>query len=390
MAGALSGIRIVDLTNVILGPYGTMLLADQGADVIKVEAPEGDAVRHIGKPRKTPGMGPAYLYVNRNKRSLCLDLKNPRARAALIEVIKTADAFVHALRPQAIEGLGLAYEEVRKIKPDIVYVGAYGFSADGPYGRLPAYDDAIQARFGIADLMGRAAGDDVPRYPPTILADKTCGLTFAFSVLAALMHRQRTGEGQFVEVPMFETMTAWLMVEHLWERTFERRGRGRLQPAARPHPQALPHARRLDGDPAVQRQALAQLLRDRRPARGAEGPALRDPQRPLAAHQRHVRHGRGADAVSAPRPNGSACSTRRRSPMRRSSKPADLFDDPHLVWRKLFKKYPHPERGRDHDGRAADAHEPHAADIRPMAPLMGADSRACWPKPAYAMPRSRR
>src|SRR5579864_2781765 len=129
MAGALEGIRIVDLTNIILGPYGTMLLADQGADVIKVEAPEGDAVRHIGKPRKTPGMGPVYHYVNRNKRSLCLDLKNPKARAALIEVIKTADAFVHALRPQAIEGLGLSYEEVRKIKPDIVYAGAYGFSA---------------------------------------------------------------------------------------------------------------------------------------------------------------------------------------------------------------------------------------------------------------------
>ena len=140
MAGALSGIRIVDLTNVILGPYGTMLLADQGAEVIKVEAPEGDAVRHIGKPAHTPGMGPCYLYVNRNKRSLCLDLKNPRAKAALLEVVKTADAFVHALRPQAIEGLGLGYEEIRKVKPDIVYVGAYGFSADGPYGKLPAYD----------------------------------------------------------------------------------------------------------------------------------------------------------------------------------------------------------------------------------------------------------
>ena len=120
MAGALSGIRIVDLTNVILGPYGTMLLADQGAEVIKVEAPEGDAVRHIGKPAHTPGMGPCYLYVNRNKRSLCLDLKNPRAKAALLEVVKTADASVHALRPQAIEGLGLGYEEIRKVKPDIV------------------------------------------------------------------------------------------------------------------------------------------------------------------------------------------------------------------------------------------------------------------------------
>src|ERR1051325_10027637 len=110
MAGALEGIRIVDLTNIILGPYGTMLLADQGADVIKVEAPEGDMVRHIGKPAKTPGMGPTYLYVNRNKRSLCLDLKNPAAKAALLKLVATADAFVHALRPQAIEGLGLGYE----------------------------------------------------------------------------------------------------------------------------------------------------------------------------------------------------------------------------------------------------------------------------------------
>ena len=112
MPGALEGIRIVDLTNIILGPYGTMLLADQGADVIKVEAPEGDAVRHIGKPGKTPGMGPTYLYVNRNKRSLCLDLKNTAARAALLKVVEGADAFVHALRPQAIEGLGLGYEAI--------------------------------------------------------------------------------------------------------------------------------------------------------------------------------------------------------------------------------------------------------------------------------------
>jgi crotonobetainyl-CoA:carnitine CoA-transferase CaiB-like acyl-CoA transferase len=124
--------------------------------------------------------------------------------------------------------------------------------------------------------MGRAAGDDVPRYPPTILADKTCGITFAFSTLSALMHRQRTGEGQFVEVPMFETMAAWLMVEHLWERTSATRARSATR-ACCPHPQALPHARRLDGDPALQRQALAQLLRADRPARGAEGPALLDP-----------------------------------------------------------------------------------------------------------------
>jgi crotonobetainyl-CoA:carnitine CoA-transferase CaiB-like acyl-CoA transferase len=296
MPGALNGIKIVDLTNVILGPYGTMLLADQGADIIKVEAPEGDSVRHIGKPGRTPGMGPTHIYVNRNKRSLCLDLKNKDARSALLKVIAGADAFVHALRPQAIQGLGLGYEDLRKIKPDIVYVGAYGYSADGPYGKLPAYDDAIQARFGIADLMGRAAGDNVPRYPPTIIADKTVAIMFAFTTLAALMHKQRTGEGQQVEVPMFETMAAWLLVEHLWERDVQRPGPGRLHAHAGAQPQALPDQGWLDGDPAVHRQALAQLLRRRRPARAPGGQALFDDERPLHAYRRDVRHARGAGA----------------------------------------------------------------------------------------------
>ena len=149
--GALSGLRIVDLTTVILGPYATMLLADQGAEVIKVEAPEGDVMRATGKTKVTPGMSPLHLYVNRNKRSLCLDLKQPAARAALMKVIATADAFVHTMRPAAIERLGFGYEAVAKVKPDIVYVGGYGFSADGPYGDLPAYDDAIVARSGLAD-----------------------------------------------------------------------------------------------------------------------------------------------------------------------------------------------------------------------------------------------
>ena len=170
-------------------------------------------------------MGPTYLYVNRNKRSLCLDLKNPAARAALLEGGRrppTPSCMRCGRRPS--KGWAWATRRCRKIKPDIVYVGAYGFSADGPYGKLPAYDDAIQARFGIADLMGRAAGDDVPRYPPTILADKTVRADLRLLDLSALMHRQRTGEGQFVEVPMFETMAAWLMVEHLWERTFSDQG----------------------------------------------------------------------------------------------------------------------------------------------------------------------
>ena len=318
MPGALSGIRIVDLTNVILGPYGTMLLADQGAEVIKVEAPEGDAVRHIGKPAQDAGHG-SDLPLRQSQQALALPRPQEPGRARRPARRSSRRPTPSSMRcgRRPSKGLGLGYEEIRKIKPDIVYVGAYGFSADGPYGKLPAYDDAIQARFGIADLMGRAAGDDVPRYPPTILADKTCGLTFAFSTLSALMHRQRTGEGQFVEVPMFETMTAWLMVEHLWERTFDDEGAGRLQPPARPTRKPF---RTLDGWMAIlpyndkhwrnffEIVGRPEVLR---------GPALRDPQRPLAAHQRHVRHGRGAGARARPRPNGSPCSTRRRSPTRR-------------------------------------------------------------------------
>ncbi len=346
MPGALSDIRIIDLTNVILGPYGTMLLADQGAEVIKVEAPEGDAVRHIGKPAKNPGMGPAHLYVNRNKRSLCLDLKQQAARSALLKVVESADAFVHAFRPQAIEGLQLGYDQIRKIKPDIVYVGAYGFSADGPYGRLPAYDDAIQARFGIAHLMGRAAGDDIPRYPPTILADKTVGLTFAFATLSALMHRRRTGEGQFVEVPMFETMAAWLMVEHLWERT-------------------------LDDHGAVGYTRL--LARTRRPYRTLDGwiailpyndkhwrnffelvgrpDVLHDPRyATLNARSLHINDMYAMVEALAPGRTTAewvALLDQAQIPNAPVSSPADLLEDPHLVWRgSSSRSTPIPARAR--------------------------------------------
>ena len=390
MPGALEGIRIVDLTNIILGPYGTMLLADQGADVIKVEAPEGDAVRHIGKPGKTPGMGPTYLYVNRNKRSLCLDLKNPAARAALLKVVEGADAFVHALRPQAIEGLGLGYEAIRKIKPDIVYVGAYGYSADGPYGKLPAYDDAIQARFGIADLMGRAAGDDVPAlsadHPRRQDGGPHLRLRHAVGPDAPPAHRRgpvRRGADVRDHGRLADGRAS--VGAHL-----QRRGRGRLHAAAGPHPQALPHPGRLDGDPALQRQALEQLLRDRRPARGAEGPALFDPQRPFPAHQRHVRHGRGAGADQDHGRMGEA-PRQGADPQRPGVAAGRPVRRPASGVAPALQEVPASQRRRDHDGRAAHAHEPHAARHPHHGAAAGRRfARACWPRPASARPRSRR
>jgi crotonobetainyl-CoA:carnitine CoA-transferase CaiB-like acyl-CoA transferase len=218
MAGALKGLRIVDMTAVVLGPYAMQLLGDQGADIVKVEPPEGETLRFIGPSRVNPGMGPLHLGVNRSKRSLALDLKQPEALAALKKVIAKSDALVHAMRPQAMTKLGLDYESVKKVNPGIVYVGAYGYRADGPYGDRPAYDDVIQAMSGVAWLNGMH--DGVPKYAPTIIADKTVGLTLAYAVLSALIHKLRSGEGQSVEVPMFETMAQYLLVEHLFMHCF--------------------------------------------------------------------------------------------------------------------------------------------------------------------------
>ena len=216
MNGPLSGYRIVDLTTVVLGPYATRILGDMGADIVKIEPPEGDMLREIG-PSKSPGMAPIHLALGSSKRSVVLDLKRPRARAALMRLVAGADAFVHSMRPGAIVRLGLTYDEVRDARPDIVYCGACGFGSGGPYAGRPAYDDLIQGMCGLADLMGRVTGGP-PRYAPTIVADKTVGLFVANAVLAALLHRERTGEGQEIEVPMYETMVSYILVEHLWER----------------------------------------------------------------------------------------------------------------------------------------------------------------------------
>ena len=213
MSGPLSGVRIIDVTSVLLGPYGTQILADQGADVIKVEAPPtGDIARNMGLSRNA-GMSGIFLNVNRNKRSLALDLKQDVAKAALRKLISTADVFVHNMRPQAIARLGFDYESVKAIKEDIVYVGAYGFGQAGPYKAKPAYDDVIQASSGLASLFESQVGE--ARYVPSAVADKVCGLTLSQAITAALFHHSRTGEGQFVEVPMLETMVSFNMVDHI-------------------------------------------------------------------------------------------------------------------------------------------------------------------------------
>lgn len=217
-AGPLQGLRIVDLSTVVMGPYATQILGDLGADVIKVESPEGDTTRQAGSARHH-GMGAVFLSLARNKRSVALDLKQPGGREILRRLVGGADVLVHNLRPQATARLGLDDASLRALKPDLVYCAARGFRSTGPYADLPAYDDMIQGLSGTADLTGRLGGE--PAYVPMIYADKTVGLFVANAILAALVHRLRTGRGQAVEVPMFEVMTAFTLVEHLYDSTFE-------------------------------------------------------------------------------------------------------------------------------------------------------------------------
>lgn len=218
MPGPLHGIRVVELTSVVLGPWACQFLGDMGADVIKIEAPRGDSNRTLGAARH-PGMAALYLSCNRNKRSVVLDLKKPGARDALLQLVATADVFVHNNRPQVMTKLGLEYADLKKVNPRIIYCGAYGYSKRGPYGAKGALDDSIQAASGIAMLNERVLGE--PRYLPTVVADKTTAVTVVYAVLAALFHRERSGEGQDIEVPMFETMVHFVMGEHLWGMTFD-------------------------------------------------------------------------------------------------------------------------------------------------------------------------
>ena len=211
-AGPLAGLCVLDLTSVIMGPYCTQILADMGAEVIKVESPEGDVVRYAG-PSRLPKMGPTFTYLNRGKKSVVVDLKTAEGREVCLRLAKRADIFIHSMRPQALKKLGLDYDDVSAAQPLIIYCNLHGFGRRGRYAGRAVYDDTIQAISGLAMLEAELLGE--PQYVPSAIADKICGLSATYAVLAALWHRERTGIGQEIDVPMFETMVSFLMVEHL-------------------------------------------------------------------------------------------------------------------------------------------------------------------------------
>ena len=219
LQGALAGLRVIDLTGVVLGPYATQILGDYGADVIKIEPPGGDIMRHAG-PMKHPGMGHIFINANRNKRSVVLDLRQTEQREQLLALCKTADVLTYNIRPASMARLGLSFDTLHALNPRLVVCGAYGYSEGGPYSEWPAYDDLIQGAACIPWLMTQS-GSTEPRYVPATFADRVTGLNMVHAVLAAVIARYRTGLGQHVEVPMFECLLQFVLGEHLGGETWQ-------------------------------------------------------------------------------------------------------------------------------------------------------------------------
>ncbi|MFU2007366.1 CaiB/BaiF CoA transferase family protein [Bordetella hinzii] len=343
MAGPLQGVRVVDMTSVAMGPYATQILGDMGAEVIKVEAPQGDVFRSSA-PAAHAGMGPAYLNLNRNKFSVTLDAKAPADRERLLALIAGADVFVSNVRAAALARLGLDAATLCARHPRLIHCSAVGFGQDGPYAAQPAFDDIIQAMSGLADLQGRNSG--APAYVNTILADKVAGLTLAYAIPMALYERERSGQGQAIEVPMFETMVSFTLAEHLSGHSFVP-PRGPMGYSRVLSPQRRPYRTR-DGYLALLPYTDAQW---RRFFALAQRPELAEDARYVdaAARARNVDAlyqdladivaGRDTEAWLALLAGADI-------PHSRVNTPQALFDDPHLRVTGFFRQVEHPTEGR--------------------------------------------
>jgi crotonobetainyl-CoA:carnitine CoA-transferase CaiB-like acyl-CoA transferase len=370
-AGPLDGVRVVDLTAVFLGPLASQTLGDLGADVVKVETPDGDITRSIA-PARNPGMGAGFLAVNRNKRSVVLDLKQAAGRAALGRLVAGADVLMHSMRPQAMDRLGFGPDAARAVNPRIIHCAAYGYRRDGPHGWRPAYDDVIQGASGLAALQASFAGE--PRYVPTSMVDKLVGLTVASAINAALYHRERSGEGQAIEIPMYETMVAFLFPEHMAGRSFRPplgpAGYGRvLAPYRRPYRTADGHIGVLPYT-VQQWQRLFRLI-DR--PEMADDPRVTDG----ATRSRHVGelYGMVAD-VPARRPTGRRSTRPTSRPCRcRTSTPCSTA----RTWRRPASSRRTPTRPRATSCSSA---------IRCAMNARPPPSGACRPASASTRPKS--
>jgi crotonobetainyl-CoA:carnitine CoA-transferase CaiB-like acyl-CoA transferase len=372
--GPLHGVTVLDLTGFIFGPYATQTLGDLGADVIKIEPPEGDGQRRGTKHAKNENMGAGFMALNRNKRSLTLDLKTEDDRAKLRALLPSAQVFIHNVRADAMARLGFSYEDVAAINPSIVYVHCVGYGSDGPYAGRQAFDDLVQAASGAADLIPRVDGNAEMRLLPSFVADKVSGLHALYAVLAALFHRERTGEGQFVEVPMLESFTSFMMVEHLYGATFE-------PPVSHVgHSPALASDRRplqtRDGHIAIQpvsRAAAAKFLElggipnayesDRFVhAKGSKGK--------VQAYYEMLREA----ALAHTTEEWMRLGEENRVPIMRANTLDEVLEDPHLKATGFFEIREHPTEGKWRAMKPPVKFSKTPASIRREPPLPGANN----------------
>jgi len=374
MAGPLDGVRVLDLTEFIFGPYATQTLGDLGAEVIKIENPGGDRQRHGSKHAKSEDMSALFMSMNRNKRSVVLDLKAEDGREKLRALIPTAQVFIHNVRADAMARLGFGYDEVAKLNPSIVYVHCVGYGSDGPYAGRQAFDDLVQAASGAADLLPRVDGNEDMRLLPSFVADKVSSMHALYAALAALYHQKATGEGQFVEVPMFECFTHFILLEHLYGETFE------------------PPVSHMGHTPA--------LASDRRPLKCKDGHICIQPVS-RAASAKFMELGGIPDAYESERflaaPKGSRVGVyyamqreaamahtveewmklgeEHRIPIMRANGLDEVLDDPHLTAVDFFQVREHPTEGGWRAMRPPVKFSKTPAAIRTAPPKPGQDTK---------------
>jgi len=368
-AGPLTGVRVLDMTAVGMGPYCTQTLGDYGCDVIKVEPPAGDVFRHA-TPSKRAGMGAPFMQLNRNKRSLVLDLKSPEGLKALKHLAQTADVLVYNVRPQAMRKLGLGYDDLASGNPRLIHCGVYGFSEAGPYAGRPAFDDIIQAMSGLADLQGRGR-DELPAYVTSIIADKITGLSALSAILAALYEREQSGLGQSIEVPMFETMVGFNLLEHMGGATFGQPGKdmayGRTTSANR-----KPY-RTADGYIGLLPYTGAQWQRFFELANQPE--VMKDPK--YASAQERAKHiselYEMLETIIPKRTSDDwlALFEANDIPAARVNRLEDLEQDPHLKATHFFQKHSHATEGDVVMPKPAATFGRTPARVRQLAPNLG-------------------
>ncbi len=372
--GPLHGVRILDLTTVIMGPAATQMLGDLGADVIKVEQPAGDSMRNIG-PFRHDGMGPMFLQANRNKRSIALDLKLTQDRATLLELASDVDVVVSNVRPQAMERLGLGYGALVAMNPSVIYCAAVGYGAGGPDAGKAAYDDLMQAASGISGLF--RAIDGTPKYAPVNICDRVVGLYLVIAIISALHHRQATGEGQEIEVPMFETMAQFVLADHM--------GGGAFVPpiGSMGYKRILSRTR---GPHATSDGHLSLVVYTDKHWRAFSAmvglPGLLDSDPRFCTQDSRTQHaediGRFLEA-HLPRFSNAEWILKLEAadiPVSPVNSIEDLFSNPHLKAVGLFSTLEHPTQGKLQVARFPVKFSRSPATIRRLAPNHGADTEA--------------